>query len=139
MFAAQQQAQHAAATAALEHDFTGYTSKLLEQQPILQAMEGIDELIYGQVLKMHPSTVEEAKQFAANVVDAYGEKVKAQITTAQKVAAVSAAKATNGIAPKGSASPIVPVAKTYNKKKGLHDPELDKDVMAFLNSMGEGV
>ncbi len=129
--------QEAAAKAALEQDFSTHTSKLLEQQPILQAMEGIDELIYGQVIKMHPSTVEEAKQFAANVVDAYGEKVKAQLQTAQKVAAVSAAKATNGIAPKGSAIPVTPQAKQYNKKKGLNDPELDKDVEAFIRSMGD--
>jgi hypothetical protein len=132
-----QEARQKAAADALELEFTSHTQKLLEQQPILAKMRGLSNTIYGEVVAMGPRSVEEAKQFAATIVDEYVELFKSQVTTAQKVAAVSAAKATNGIAPKGSGQgSIAPVAKQYNKKKGLNDPELEKDVLSYLNSLG---
>jgi len=120
-FRAQQQAE------LFEKDLDSYTTELLKDHPVLSKLKGISDVIYGQVEKMGPKTISEAKEYIRMVVDEYRESVGGALTEEQKRAVAAKVKGTASIIPKGGA-PVVPKAKKVTKLA-----DLDDDVLAFLD------
>lgn len=131
-----QQAQQVQQVAqGLENDLGAHLTGILSKSPALAALPGIDDLVFSRVEQMGPSTVEEAKNYAQAVVASMQEKLDGFLAQDKKQAALSKDKAIRGIEPKGGVG-VTPTARKY--KGGLDDPDLEKDAIAFVQSLQEG-
>ena len=111
----------------IEKDLDSFTGELLKDDPVLSRIKGISDVIYGQVEKMGPKDVSEAKDYIRAVVQEYRESVGATLTEEQKRAVAAKAKGTASIEPKGGA-PVVPKARAVKKMA-----DLDQEILEFLD------
>lgn len=116
----------------MESDIDSFAKGLLAKYPEVSAVEGIEDTIYGRVMAMNPSSVEEAKEHIRLMIEnvnrslntAWEEKVKRQ--------ALEKSQAVRGIEPKGG-SPVWP--KTPEVKR-LAD--LDQAFIDYLQHGSQG-
>jgi hypothetical protein len=107
---------------------------LLEANPELSSIDGIEALLHKDVAAQEPESVEEAKRMFAEAVQKRSEKIRSLFTNQQKVAAVQKGKLTMGIQPPGGTG-VVP---TPQKKMDLGSPELLQSVVSdLMNSKKE--
>jgi hypothetical protein len=96
------------------------TRQLLDKHPVLQDIDGIDELLRRDVANRQPATLQEAKQFFAEAAQARADRLMQRFQTQQKEVAVQQGKLTkNGIEVGGQAPAIVPPEKKF--KFGSND------------------
>ncbi len=131
-----QQTQEAAQKSqALVTDFTTHASSLLTKHPALAAIDGLDEVIFDQVAKMHPANPEEAKAYMETVVDGMASKISSYVTASQKDAVLTAAKAKQGISGAKATGAVTPAAVKYDKKRSFgNDSAMDDAVDAFIRN-----
>lgn len=113
-----------------------HVSSILDANPSLKALPNINDYLYGQVISMvepGKTTVQEAQQMLDLVAQEIASKLNEHFTQSNKQAAVQQSQLKNGIEPKGGA-PVLPKAKQYNKKKGLDDPDMEADVLAYVKA-----
>lgn len=113
-----------------------HVDSILTANPILRSLPNINNYLYNEVMGMvEPgrTTVEEAQQLLDTVAQSVAQSLNTGYTEARKSSAVAQGQLRNGIEPPGGA-PQLPTPKQYNRKFGLDDADMDKDVMAFLKA-----
>jgi hypothetical protein len=84
-------------------------SSLLDQFPVLKAVDDIENILCFDAQRMDPSSLVEAKAALLNVAKARAEKLEAQFTERMKQTAVQQTKlSTQGIEPPGGTAPQTP-------------------------------
>lgn len=116
--------------AKLVTDLTAFTNSLLSDDPILSTVPGFSDKVYETVSKMGPRSVDEAKEWIRAQVHEVKAKLAATTGEAQKASVVAKAKAANATERGGS-----PVLPTPHKYENLQDPNMTKDMLAFLNQL----
>ena len=135
--AAQAQLAQQQTSQALVNDFTTTANTLLAKHTALAAIDGLDEVIFDQVAKMHPTSPEEAKAYMETVVDGYASKISSFVTASQKDAVLTAAKAKQGISSAKATGAVTPAAVKYDKKRSFgNDSAMDEAVENYLRSAG---
>ncbi len=124
-----QQQERQQTVSGYERDLDAYARTLTADHPILSKFPRVENLIYDEVERMRPQSIEEAKQYMATVVDGWKSGFQAQQLEAAKANAVSKEKVANAMEPSGGMA-MPPVAKKY--KGGLDSPEITKDMEAFM-------
>lgn len=105
-----------------------YTNGLIKDHPILSSLDDFSELVHGTVIRMAPNSVQEAKAYTKQVVDAYVQKLDARQAELKKEAAVNKSRL-SGIEPLKGGSPVVAKPRTYGS---LEDPKRTEDMIAFM-------
>jgi hypothetical protein len=83
-------------------EITGTVGSLLEQFPVLKAVDDIENVLCFDAQRMDPSNLEEAKAALLNVAKARAEKLNAHFQEMQKQSAIERTKlSTQGIEPPG--------------------------------------
>lgn len=116
--------------------FERHVDKILGANPVLKALPNINDYLYQQVVQMvdpGKTTVEEALGMLDTVAQAVTANLNGHFTQVQKETDVRTAQLKNGIEPKGG-SPVLPTPKQYDRKKGLDDPDLEADVLAYMKA-----
>lgn len=113
-----------------------HVESILNVNPALKALPGVNEYLYGQVYQMvvpGQTTMAEAQQYLDHVAQGIAANLNQHYTQATKQQVVAQSQLKNGIEPPGG-SPNLPTAKQYNRKLGLEDPEMEADVLAFVKA-----
>lgn len=122
------------ATEAMDSDLSTFAKSLIAEKPALGLMPNADEYLFGEVLKMKPSSPAQAKEYARIVAEGVQTNFNAAMAEHGKAAAASKAKAVGGIEPKGGQG-ITPQPRKYT---GLDDPNLEADAIAYINAQMNG-
>jgi hypothetical protein len=125
-----QQIQLRQQEAALESDVVGFTSGLINEDPVLAAIPDFSDSVFAAVTKMEPTTAAEAKEYIRLYIDEVKAKVSAKLADTSKTAAAAKAKAAASTIPGGGV--VTPTVKTYS---GLNDPAIEGDMHKFLASI----
>lgn len=134
--AVQRAAQADAITTQRAGTIEKHVDSILTANPVLKALPNINNYLYNEVMSMvEPgrTTLEEAQHLLDTVAQSVAQSLNTHYTESRKTSAVAAGQLRNGIEPPGGA-PQLPTPKKYNRKFGLEDPEMEKDVMAFLKA-----
>jgi hypothetical protein len=115
----------------MQSDYVSHLKNdVLKSQPLLSAIDGIEELIAGQVHAMKPSSYQQALEYSKVVAEAIGQKLHGTLTESQKTDALHRSQLSNGIEPRGGA-PLLPKPQSF-KNAG----EREDAMIALLNQMG---
>lgn len=107
-------------------------TSLKNEYPALNAIPGIERILYDEVNKMGPSTPEEAKRCFVSVAKAQVEALDKYYVTQQKTAAVEKQKlVTQGIEPSGPG--VLPSKKTYKNFEDTDDDTI-RQIQALMSS-----
>jgi hypothetical protein len=131
---AQQQMQVQQVAAGIENQLDSHVQALFTANPVLQAVPGVENLIYEKVQSMSPRTLDEAKGYAKLIAEQYAESLNNAYVERSKQDLLAKNRVLQGIEPKGGTVQL-PAPKKY---KGFDDPERDRDMVAFLQANGFG-
>lgn len=120
--------QRAQTVSAFERELDAHAKTLTADHPILSKFPRVSDLIYDEVERMAPKTVEEAKMYMATVVDGWKTGFDAQALDTAKATAAMKGKVANAMEPSGGMA-MPPTAKKY---KGTDDPRIAQDMEAFM-------
>ena len=102
--------------AGYDREIVATIDALKQRHPVLQDIEGFDQILRQKVGERQPQTLEEAKQAFIEIGQAAAAKVEARFATQQKQAAVQAAQLKRtGIEPPGGA--VAPLPQTGQRLK----------------------
>lgn len=110
----------------IEADLDASLKNTLTKYPLLSAIPGIEDTIYGRVAALSPRSIEEAKEHARQMVETMDRAVKERQAEQAKQEALAKAQATNGIEPRGGA-PVLPKPQQF-KNAG----DRDQAILALL-------
>ena len=113
-----------------------HVEKILAANPALKALPNVNDYLYGQVVGMvepGKTSVQEATALLDTVAQAVAGSLNQHFVNSKKESSVQSAQLKNGIEPKGG-SPVMPSPKQYDRKKGLDDPDLEQDVIAYMKA-----
>lgn len=113
----------------IEQDFSNHTQGLLSKYPGLSAIDGAEDLVAGKVLAMQPKTPDEAKHYAATIIEDLAKRQTAAFAEQAKRDALAGQHARNGIEPRGG-SPVLPKPQSF--KSGA---EREQAMTAFLDQL----
>lgn len=94
----------------------------------LAKIRGADNLLWGEVVKMQPDSLEQTHEYARLVIKELNEQLESEASGAAATATAEAAKAARGIEP-NRGSPPPPPKREY---KGLDDPQRREDLISFF-------
>ena len=116
-----------------ENQMGTYVEGLLADQPLLNAVRGIEEAIFADAIASLPEkpSPEQAREALKQSIEARASALTQAFTEQQKQAAIAKNKAVSGIEPRGG-SVQLPAARKY---KGADDPARDADFKAFVEAM----
>jgi hypothetical protein len=113
-----------------EAELDTFMGQTLQRHPILRAVDGIEDTIYGRVAALKPKSLDEAKELARTMIEGMSSSALKAYEEQQKQAALAKAKAGSGIEPRGGA----PVFNRPPEVKRLED--LDNAFIQYLQQQG---
>ena len=130
---AQERASIESARARAEYDRTlnPFVDKLLNDHPILQAIDNVETLIRFKVVQANPQTADEAKSLFEKVVKEQVEKLQSKFVETNKQTLINKEKLKQGIEPPGGGG-ITPQAKSYVKGRRIDWDALESDALTSL-------
>jgi hypothetical protein len=109
-------------------DISKTISSIIEQHPMLSAVDGIEDVLASDAMRLDPKNLDEAKQALLQVAQARAEKLDKHFKEMQKASAVERTKLqTQGIEPPGGAG-VTPAPKQHS----LGSKELTQAAVEFL-------
>lgn len=112
--AAKSEIQTSQQSQAYASDINTTLGQIFEQNPILNAVEGMEDILRFKVYQADPATVEEAKDLFVRFAQEQAEKIQSQFTELTKSRIATKQKlATGGIEPPGGAG-ITPQPTNYD-------------------------
>lgn len=110
--------------------------KIFEENPILSAVEGMEEVIRFKVFKMQPQTVEEAVEAFNTVAKQQAEKLNQKYVELNKQQVVKRQKlVSQGIEPPGGAPPM-PEARNFRKGNDVDWKGISKQAEEYMRQRG---
>lgn len=120
------------AATSIRQELDTVVTSLKNEYPALNAIPGIERILYDEVNKMEPSTPEEAKRCFVSVAKAQVEALDKYYVSQQKTAAVEKQKlVTQGIEPSGPG--VLPSKKTYKSFEESDDDTI-RQIQALMSS-----
>jgi len=108
-----------------------FVDKLLEDNPILQAVDNVETLIRFKVARMNPQDPDEAKEMFQKVVKEQVEKLQTKFVETNKQTLLNKEKLRQGIEPPGGAG-VVPQPKKYVTGRRVDWDALEADAISSL-------
>lgn len=114
-----------------ENELENHMKNVLSQHPLLQAVDGIEDIIYGRVANLGIKTLDEAKEQARVIVEAMSGKASKAYEDQQKRSAVEKANALrNGAEPRGG----IPPPANFDRSKITRLDQLDNSWLEWLQN-----
>lgn len=114
----------------MEQEMDVFLTGVLSKHPVLRAVEGIEDTIYGRVAALQPKTINEAKELARTMVEGMSASAHKALEEQAKADALAKAKAGSGIEPRGG-QPVFNRPPTVNKLE-----DLDNAFIQYLQQQG---
>lgn len=115
--------------ARFETELETHMKSVLEKHPLVAAVDGIEDVIYGRVANLGVKTLDEAKEHARVIVEAMSAKAAKAFEDQQKRAVLEKTNALrNGAEPRGGA----PVNANFDRSKITRLDQMDDAWLQFL-------
>lgn len=100
---------------------------LLPKYPELGAIDGIEDVIYGRVAALRPTSEAEAKDQMRTIIEGMNSEFQRRVADQRKAEALQRSQATNGIEPRGGQAVFPDLGKTKWE-------DMDEALIRFLES-----